>query len=184
MVLNDIIDQVSERPQSKATHFSSAYQVGYFPIKHSPIWLLLCCRTTMTRDPRWRTLCSTASREPRTWCVSGIVAGCGSGLQRYTHTTHKCIWNKCQQILLLTCSVCVLLMRCIYIYIYWCCTLRCYQSLCSTPSPSCSSRCVSWSMCCSWVRTTTTWSTTECEYYSLPAQDQILSESSRIWPNH
>ena len=27
MVLNDIIDQVSERPQSKATHFSSAYQV-------------------------------------------------------------------------------------------------------------------------------------------------------------
>ena len=86
MVLNDIIDQVSERPQSKATHFSSAYQVGYFPIKHSPIWLLLCCRTTMTRDPRWRTLCSTASREPRTWCVSGIVAGCGSGLQRYTHT--------------------------------------------------------------------------------------------------
>ena len=37
MVLNDIIDQVSERPQSKATHFSSAYQVRYFPIKHSPI---------------------------------------------------------------------------------------------------------------------------------------------------
>ena len=27
MVLNDIIDQVSERPMSKATHFSSAYQV-------------------------------------------------------------------------------------------------------------------------------------------------------------
>ena len=27
MVLNDIIDQVSERPQSKATHLSSAYQV-------------------------------------------------------------------------------------------------------------------------------------------------------------
>ena len=41
MVLNDIIDQVSERPQSKATHFSSAYQVRYFPIKHSPIWLFL-----------------------------------------------------------------------------------------------------------------------------------------------
>jgi hypothetical protein len=29
MVLNDIIDQVSERPQSKATHLSSAYQVTY-----------------------------------------------------------------------------------------------------------------------------------------------------------
>ena len=28
MVLNDIIDQVSERPQSKATHLSSAYQVS------------------------------------------------------------------------------------------------------------------------------------------------------------
>ena len=36
MVLNDIIDQVSERPQSKATHFSSAYQVcieGWSPKK-------------------------------------------------------------------------------------------------------------------------------------------------------
>ena len=27
MVLNDIIDQVSERPMSKATHLSSAFQV-------------------------------------------------------------------------------------------------------------------------------------------------------------
>ena len=35
MVLNDIIDQVSERPQSKATHFSSAYQV--IPILRLPL---------------------------------------------------------------------------------------------------------------------------------------------------
>jgi hypothetical protein len=33
MVLNDIIDQVSERPQSKATHLSSAYQVGMRRVK-------------------------------------------------------------------------------------------------------------------------------------------------------
>ena len=34
MVLNDIIDQVSERPQSKATHLSSAYQVRH-PIQQT-----------------------------------------------------------------------------------------------------------------------------------------------------
>ena len=115
MVLNDIIDQVSERPQSKATHFSSAYQVGYFPIKHSPIWLLLCCRTTMTRDPRWRTLCSTASREPRTWCVSGIVAGCGSGLQRYNTLLTNVSEINVNKYYYWLCSVCVLLM--IYLYL-------------------------------------------------------------------
>ena len=49
MVLNDIIDQVSERPQSKATHFSSAYQVSVkkFPIE--VFWILVYFRMMMMR---------------------------------------------------------------------------------------------------------------------------------------
>ena len=54
MVLNDIIDQVSERPMSKATHFSSAYQVTRNTLDGIPglhghnVYF----RMMMTRDPR------------------------------------------------------------------------------------------------------------------------------------
>lgn len=49
MVLNDIIDQVSERPQSKATHFSSAYQVKAI---QSSYWLNECLQDDDDEGPK------------------------------------------------------------------------------------------------------------------------------------
>ena len=133
------------------------------PIRYKPynsaIWIIhteCLSRMMMMRVQRWKTSCLIASRGPLTWCVSGTVAGSGSGQQRWHFI--------CISPILPSNNF----------------SSRCCPSSCLTPSLNCSSPSVSWSTSCSWAPITTTWNTMECEY-DTESKYEWKSEADKMY---